>query len=111
MILEILLGVSESGCTVDSTCTGFEEPGSTMGPQKVSSIKWLSINMDKGEARKWDRGLWCSSVMECLPRIMKALNSLRNATRRKGGGNEKRKKEQGMLHQTWACRIRRRHWS
>lgn len=55
MILEILLGVSESGCTVDSTCTA-EEPGSAMGPQKVSSIKWLSINMDKGEARKWDGG-------------------------------------------------------
>lgn len=68
-------------------CAGFEEPGSAMGPQKVSSIKWLSINMDKGEARIWDRGLWCSSVA----RIIKALNSMCSATRRKGGGSEKRK--------------------
>lgn len=33
---------------MDSTCTGFEEPGSAMGPQKVPSIKWLSRNMDGG---------------------------------------------------------------
>lgn len=58
-----------------------------------------------------DRGLWCSSVMECLPRITKALNSMHSATGKKEEEDEKRKEERGMLHQTWACRISGRHWS
>lgn len=85
-LLETLLELSGSGSTVFSPCSAFSDLQSAMGPHKVSGIKRLTINIDKGDARKQDRGPWCSSVMEGLSSITEALNSVLSATRKKGGG-------------------------
>lgn len=83
-------------------------------PLRNSGLLWDLIRylVSNDRVQTWTKetlehgaGLWRSSVMECLPSITEALNSMPSALRRRG------KRGTGMLHQwshkNWACRVSR----